>query len=142
MNYLRELCKENNIKLIITKNKNFMLSGAIINNNPVLRANRIFLNCPKNVAKAVIDYYLKLMSFELIYNYVIANSSSKKPIINAPDKKFLSYFKPVKPEKRKLIEYKIINITTNGNEKKAVSENEIPVYNGRITDLKIVVKKH
>lgn len=58
--HLKSLCNNLNIELIYTDNKYTVLSNGSKNNIPVIRANKVFRNCPRNVAEAIIEYYFFL----------------------------------------------------------------------------------
>ncbi|SDY75098.1 hypothetical protein SAMN05660462_00820 [Proteiniborus ethanoligenes] len=58
--HLKSLCNNLNIELIYTDNKYTVLSNGSKNSIPVIRANKVFRNCPRNVAEAIIEYYFFL----------------------------------------------------------------------------------
>ena len=59
VNILENLCKKLNIKISYTNNKILILSCNSENNQPSIRAHKIFRECNENVAFAIIDYYTK-----------------------------------------------------------------------------------
>ena len=58
-NYLYKICMNLGIKLILTNNKIQVLSGERKNNLTIIRAHKVFKNCPPNVAEAIVNYYSK-----------------------------------------------------------------------------------
>jgi hypothetical protein len=55
--YLEKTCENLGIKLIFTNNKVVVLSAEIKNNQPIIRAHKVFKGCPYEVALALISYY-------------------------------------------------------------------------------------
>lgn len=86
---LKSLCNNLNVELIYTANKYTVLSNGIKNGLPVVRAHKTFKNCPKNVAEAIIEYYVFLdtENLKLIEEYLeqnsIVNYKIKVPIQSA-----------------------------------------------------------
>lgn len=52
------------IKLVLTNNKIQVLSAERKNNLTIIRAHKVFKNCPSNVAEAIVNYYSKGSSKE------------------------------------------------------------------------------
>jgi len=55
---LRELCEDRGIRLIYTNNKTTVLSATTPQDIPHLRAHRLFRECPRAVAEAILGYYV------------------------------------------------------------------------------------
>lgn len=88
-NYIKALCAKSNIKVIFTSNKITVLSSGIKNGNPTLRVHKVFINCTKKVAEAIIGYYTDLDNridyLHDIEKYLEDNFKSKYKI-KSPDK--------------------------------------------------------
>lgn len=59
VDHLKEKCNQLKIKLLYNTNKRDLLSAAVIDEQPIVRANKIFRNAPEKTAQAVVDYYAK-----------------------------------------------------------------------------------
>ena len=92
--FLKELCKDLSINLIYEENQNTdtVLSSKVIENTPTIRASKIFFECPKEIAQAVVGYctgskdssqYLKQ-----IESYLDENLITIEYIIEPPDEAF------------------------------------------------------
>lgn len=94
--YLKELCQTININVIYTNNKLTVLSQAISNNMPCIRAHKLFKGCTDEVAKAIVNYYsgmdVKDESLKIIENYVLKNFESDKFRIAPPIEEFKKIF--------------------------------------------------
>jgi hypothetical protein len=55
--YLYRTCVNLGIKLIFTNNKILVLSAEKKNSITIIRAHKVFKNCPPNVSEAVVNYY-------------------------------------------------------------------------------------
>lgn len=73
-NYLEKTCRNLGIKLIYTSNKITVLSAEKKDNFTVIRAHKLFKNCPFSVAEAIISYYTnetyKEKSKKVLIDYV------------------------------------------------------------------------
>ncbi len=92
--FLKELCKDLSINLIYEENQNtdIVLSSKVMENTPTIRAGKIFFECPKEIAQAVVGYctgskdssqYLKQ-----IESYLDENLITIEYIIEPPDEAF------------------------------------------------------
>lgn len=91
--YLEELCKRWDIKLVYTGNKFVVLSCTTPQDEPNLRAHRLFRGCPKKVASAVLRWCIGTGSQrdrELIEHYVRQDSDKDDFEIKEPDARFLA----------------------------------------------------
>lgn len=74
-NYLYNLCVDKEIELIYTNNQVRLLTSYLNDDDDrIIVANNIFRDCPENVAKAVIDYYIneknKDNNLNIIKNFI------------------------------------------------------------------------
>lgn len=86
--YIKELCKELEINVVYTNNKRTVLSSSFQRDNPILRIHKIFKNCTKKIAEAVISYYTdqhnRNDNLDKIHTFLNTNFSSKDYKIIAP----------------------------------------------------------
>lgn len=61
---IKELCMKKRIKPLYTNNKLTVLSGGTQNGMPVLRIHKIFKNCSRKTALAIVNYYLDIENRE------------------------------------------------------------------------------
>lgn len=120
--YLKQYCTTANLELVYTNNKFTLLSCGTENNLPTIRAHKIFKNCGKELANAIIKYYTdfrnKDIYLEIIEVYLKKHYPSKQYKIKAPTKAFnqlLINKTPVSHKDRKskdsMVEVNVISIT-------------------------------
>jgi hypothetical protein len=113
--YLRELCDSLNIILEYTEGGSIALAGRVKNNTPYMRVNRIFQECPEDVAKAIIGYYTDYRNENeyllVLDSYIEDNVISVDYIIKPPDEAFKIQFaehnKEVSSHKEKTAKSKV-----------------------------------
>lgn len=55
--YLKQYCANTSLELVYTNNKFTLLSCSSENNLPTVRVHKVFKNCSKEVANAIVKYY-------------------------------------------------------------------------------------
>ena len=78
--YLKKVCKEMDINLIYNNNKRKVLSAEIKEDQPLIRANKIFRFCPYFVSQAIIGYYVDPKNTNR-YENIIKDYLNKDPAI-------------------------------------------------------------
>lgn len=74
--YIKELCIKKGIRPVYMKNKLTILSNGLQNGTPILRIHKIFANCSRKTAQAVVNYYFDLENRET-YMKQIQNHTSR-----------------------------------------------------------------
>jgi hypothetical protein len=111
---LKELCTSLNLKLQYNHNKETVLSSGAVGKSPVIRAHTMFKGCPREIAEAVIAYFIDFESSNMykktILNYIKRNFSSSKFKIGTPSKSFLNLLPNNKKSSPNLTEASIVSI--------------------------------
>lgn len=136
--FLKEICAEKNMKLRYTEGDTVILSAGIENNTPVIRVNRIFEYCLKEVAKAIIEFYTNFEHSDkylrLLEKYAGDNLITMDYKILPPDKEFINLMNKdveqnvitIKQEKKSK-EPKILKESKAANDEDATSFNELDI---------------
>jgi hypothetical protein len=153
--YIKELCINKKIKPVYTENKFTILSNGAQNGIPVLRIHKMFKNCSRKTAQAVVNYYLDTENRE---NYVKQIQTHSKKFLGvskyyiAPlNDKFTDSFicnhmlgeENIDPESV-LMEQSITSMAqkdSDGNHSTKLKDGIIKVQDGSIMELDIVVDK-
>jgi hypothetical protein len=111
---LRELCTSLNLRLQYNHNKETVLSSGAVGKSPIIRAHTMFKDCPREVAEAVIAYFIDFKSSKMykktILDYIKRNFSSSKFKIGTPSKRFLSLLLKKQNSKPSVTEASIVSI--------------------------------
>lgn len=95
--YLKEYCESRQIGLIYVDTEPAILSAIIHESRPVIKASRIFSECPKEVAYAIINFYTDFKDQEkylgVINDYAEDNLITVDYEIQTADEKFINSIK-------------------------------------------------
>ena len=152
---LREFCNKNNIQLIYTNNKYKAASINIHDNLPKLRVHKIFKDCPKDIADAVISFYIKFKNINIskktIEDYLSDNHPSEEFYLTLPDEDIKSFFvnqaAPALPdslEDKDLRELNILNISQidfKGNHSEIGVNDFMSIDEGDLLEVNITINE-
>jgi hypothetical protein len=142
---LKLLCDQYRIKLIYTDNKITVLTTNCNQNKPTIRINKLFENCPENIAYAVIKYCISYFpkdqdSYNLIAKYTIDRFRPSRFVIKPPDYNFALYFlKDIDTLLLNSLEESKTRIIKNQSEE--IKNNQIFVDKSSDVELKIIVEQ-
>jgi len=90
--FLKELCNEHGVRLVYTNNKITVLSATTPQGVPNLRVHRLFRECPREVAEAVFEHYVRGETTERVLSkldrYVAVHSGKTEWCIEPPNPSF------------------------------------------------------